>query len=466
MRLIIVLVTICLCMFALPAFGVEPAPVVSNAIEHIEHIEHGVQAVQHEAEHAEPHGVQGLGGSSAFTLVLMTLGAIAMPSLAKRIAIPVAVAEILYGFVIGDSGFGFINDPNDQFIRFLSDLGFAFFLFLAGLEIDFREIENRLKELILPFIVSTLAFVCSMSISHALGWGTWMGLAIGATSVPLLLAVVREMQLGDTALGKNMIAFAAMGELVTIFLLSGIEIRTVADGDLGDTILGFVLLLSLVVVATAGASLLRTLQWWRPGLFRQMIAHDDPSEFGIRVGFAMMFFFIGLSILAHVEPFLGAFVAGAILSFVIRDKGALEHKLSSMAYGFFVPIFFIHVGMRLDISLGMLTANIGDILLLIIIMFVVKLIPSLLMMLKGLSLKEVLATCSLLAAPLTLVIAIMELGLHNPEKTGITPEVSAKMIAAGIFASLLYPSLARRLLKGDDPSEAEALESDVDTAHA
>ena len=77
----------------------------------------------------------------------------------------------------------------------------------------------------------------------------------------------------------------------------------------------------------------------------------------------------------------------------------------------------------------------------------------------------ILATCSLLAAPLTLVIAIMELGLHNPEKTGITPEVSAKMIAAGIFASLLYPSLARRLLKGEDSSETRVLEPDVDTAH-
>ena len=441
-----------LALFSLPAFGVDPTPIDEVVTDQLIH------GSEHASTHSKEHGVQGLGGSSAFTLVLMTLGAIAMPSLAKRIAIPVAVAEILYGFIIGDSGFELVSDPNDQFIRFLSDLGFAFFLFLAGLEIDFREIENRLKELILPFIVSVLAFVCSMSISHALGWGTWMGLALGATSVPLLLAVVREMQLGDSELGKTMIAFAAMGELVTIFLLSGIEIRTVADGDLQDTILGFVLLLSLVLVATTGASLLRTLQWWRPGLFRQMIAHDDPAEFGIRVGFAMMFFFIGLSILAHVEPFLGAFVAGAILSFVIRDKGALEHKLSSMAYGFFVPIFFINVGMRLDISLGMLTRNMSDIILLIIIMFVVKLLPGLLMMLKGIKFKEILATCSLLAAPLTLVIAIMELGLHNPDKTGITPEVSAKMIAAGIFASLLYPSLARRLLKG----ESAGVETNVD----
>ena len=41
----------------------------------------------HADTHSKEHGVQGLGGSSAFTLVLMTLGAIAMPSLAKRIAI-------------------------------------------------------------------------------------------------------------------------------------------------------------------------------------------------------------------------------------------------------------------------------------------------------------------------------------------------------------------------------------------
>ena len=87
------------------------------------------------------------------------------------------------------------------------------------------------------------------------------------------------------------------------------------------------------------------------------------------------------------------------------------------------------------------------------------------MMLKGLKFKELLATCSLLAAPLTLVIAIMELGLHNPDKTGITPEVSAKMIAAGIFASLIYPSLARRLLKGDTTIE-ESCNDRHDAAHA
>ena len=99
----------------------DPAP-VGDAVEHLSH-------AAESPDHGEDHGVQGLAGSAAFTLVLMTLGAIAMPSLAKRIAIPVAVAEILYGFIIGDSGFGFINNPNDQFIRFcqILDLHFSYF---------------------------------------------------------------------------------------------------------------------------------------------------------------------------------------------------------------------------------------------------------------------------------------------------------------------------------------------------
>ena len=406
-----------------------------------------------ETAHHAHQATKGLSGANALTLVFMTVGAIAMPNLAKRIAIPVAVAEILYGFIIGDSGLHLVGDPNDPFIQFLSDLGFAFFLFLAGLEIDFTDIENRLHELFMPFIVSSLAFALSMSATHFLGLGIWVGLATGATAVPLLLSVVREMRLGGTYLGTTMIAFAAMGELITIFLLSAVEIHAVSNGNLSEMAFGFLLLAGLTVIAVLGASILRTLNWWSPSLFRKMTAHDDPSEFGIRVGFAMMFLFIGLSIIAHVEPFLGAFVAGAILSFVIRDKGALEHKISSMAYGFFVPIFFIHVGMRLNITIGLLLDNLTTILMIIGIMFSVKFLPSLLLLLRGLSFPQLIATCSLLAAPLTLVIAIMELGVHNG---AVQPETSAIVITAGILASLLYPSFARRLLKASIPDNAEA----------
>ena len=75
-----------------------------------------------------------------------------------------------------------------------------------------------------------------------------------------------------------------------------------------------------------------------------------------------------------------------------------------MAYGFFVPVFFIHVGMRLDISLTMLVHKAQNILIILLIMFGAKLIPGLLMFRRGLSWNDILSTCLLLSAPLTLVI--------------------------------------------------------------
>ena len=339
----------------------------------------------------------GLTPTAATTLILMTFGFVTMPSLAKRIAIPVAISEIAYGFIIGTSGMNLAENNEEPYLKFLSQLGFAFFLFLAGLEIDFTGIEKRLRELILPFVISSMAFIIALLIGDQFEWNVWIVLAIGATSVPLLLAVV-GLRLDTSPLGQIMISVAAMGELVTIFALSGVDIYEKSNGELSEMINGFGLLIGLVIIAVVGASLLRMWQWWQPKLFRQMIAHDDPSEIGIRVGFAMMFAFIGLSFKAHVEPFLGAFIAGAILSFVIRDKGALEHKLSSMAYGFFVPIFFIDVGMNLKITPQLLFNNYQTILTIIVVMGIVKFVPAVLLMLRGLKFQVLTTTC-LLAAP-------------------------------------------------------------------
>ena len=75
MRFILCTVLMVLTLFSLPAFGVDPAPIGDAVTDQLAH------TADHADTHSKEHGVQGLGGSSAFTLVLMTLGAIAMPSL-------------------------------------------------------------------------------------------------------------------------------------------------------------------------------------------------------------------------------------------------------------------------------------------------------------------------------------------------------------------------------------------------
>ena len=128
----------------------------------------------------------------------------------------------------------------------------------------------------------------------------------------------------------------------------------------------------------------------------------------------------------------------------------------------FRTVFFIHVGMRLDISLTMLVQEAMNIAIILLIMFGAKVIPGLLMFQRGLVWKDILSTCLLLSAPLTLVIAIMELGVHN---NVVSLADSSVVIAAGIIGSLIYPSIARKLLKPNTSLKEEHHSSQVQVTH-
>lgn len=379
---------------------------------------------------------------AALLLVLVTLGAVAMPSLARFVGIPLAVAEIGFGVIIGRTGFAF-GDPGNPFLGFLADVGFALFLFLAGLEVDFRELERGgRKAVLVPFVMSLASFAGSFAIASWLGWGPWVALAVGATSVPLLLSVVREVGLAGTPLGARMITGAAVGEIVTVALLAVAELWSHA-ADAAGAIAGGLRLGLLVAAVFTGAAVLRAVLWWYPKPFVRMVARDDPSEIGVRFGFGLMFAMVGLARLAGIEPVLGAFLAGLMLGYTVRRKGELEHKLASMAYGFFVPVFFIHVGMRLHVEAETLRTHGGFVLQVVLAMFVVKAVPQLTRLLGGRRLNEMFGYAFLLASPLTLVIAVVDLG---GRVGAVDAATEAAVVSAGILASLLYPSLARRVL--------------------
>ena len=78
--------------------------------------------------------------AEGIALIVVTAGAVAMPASARRLGIPVAVAEILFGLAIGRSGLGLEGAGESGIVRLLGDLGFALFLFVAGMEIQVRSL--------------------------------------------------------------------------------------------------------------------------------------------------------------------------------------------------------------------------------------------------------------------------------------------------------------------------------------
>lgn len=376
----------------------------------------------------------------ATLLLVVAAGALAAPAFARWSGIPGAVVEIVFGIAVAQLGLaGAVTQP---FMRFLADLGFALFLFLAGMEVDAEALRRAgARGLVGPLLIAVGAMLLALGAVRAMGQSAWVGLALGATSVPLLLSVVREAGMSRAPAGREMLLLAAVGEVVTVMFVAFAEVLHAAEGWLQGA-LGLARLFGMLALVVLGTRVLAVLRWWYPERAQVLMA-GDPSESGVRAGFGIAFAMVAVASLAGVEPLLGAFVGGLMVTFAVDEKREIEGKLGAMAYGFFVPVFFVDVGMRLDLGLAEVLANGPRILTFVGLLLLVKLLPVLPLALFGRPLRRTAATALLLAAPLTLVIAIADLA---GRLGAIDEATSASLVAAAMAASLVYPSIARRLL--------------------
>lgn len=341
------------------------------------------------------------------TLFVLLLLSVLAPALAVRARLPAAVLLILAGIACGPAGLGSIHDTPT--VSLLAELGFLVLMFVAGMEIDFESLRSAgPKQLALPGL-------CVMGfVGVAAVFGIWRNLSvlelviISASSVGMPLAVLQESGRLQSPLGRHVMLTASLGEFVSILAITGYELfaEEATPAHRAFNILK-------VVVLFAGSALLirwaRAAVWWRPESFRHLTKHHDVAELGLRTGLLVMFGFVVVAATLGVEAILGAFIAGALVAFVLREKHALEAKIAALGHGLFIPIFFIVVGVRFDPRLLTLPA-LRDALVFVLIVATVKLVPTMIFSPRELGLRERFAAGSLLSAPLTLVVAIAAIG--------------------------------------------------------
>ncbi len=378
----------------------------------------------------------------AISLLVLALGAFTIPLFMGRIGIPAAVGEILFGVLIGPHVLG-INQK-DEFTTFLAEFGFAVLMFLVGLELDFSRIERGgLKGIALAAGVAGLIFAISAGITLWLGLPIYMLLAFGAVSVGILLVTLSDMRMTKTPAGQTMIFVGSLGEFLTIILLTGFGLYY--EHGLGfDLIVEMAKLATIFIAAYAVLVILRTLIWWHPDRFARLVAARDPSEVGVRAGMAMMLVFVALASFMGIEAILGAFVAGALFSFVFREKGILETKLSSIGFGFFIPIFFIWVGTEFNLPAVMRLEILPLLGLFMLVSLATKVAASLPLMLGGLSLAEAVGAGVILSAPLTLLVVIARIGL---EVKVIDETTSGAIVLMAIVTAVIVPVLFRLVVR-------------------
>lgn len=274
-----------------------------------------------------------------FALILFII--LAMPIVMKKIRVPGIVGLIIAGFIIGPKGVGLVELET---IRLFSTVGLLYIMFLAGLEIDFRDFQrSRNKSIVFGSLVFIIPFILGTITSLYVLQFSWLSALLMASmyTTHTLISYPIVSRLGLT---KNEAVTVTVGGTIvtdTAALLFLSFITSVAKGEDITSILlkmavAFAVFLFLVMVVFAALS-----RW-----FFKNVESEGISQFV----FSLFIVFISAvtAELAGIEAVIGSFLAGLTLNRLIPHSSVLMNRINFTGNALFIPIFLISVGMRID----------------------------------------------------------------------------------------------------------------------
>jgi len=344
-------------------------------------------------------------GSDSITAILaVSLVLVLSPHFSRLFKLPTAPIEIILGSTLG---FFHIINIKDANFSLLSDVGFLYLMFLAGLEVNLKSIFKMPK----IYIRQAFYFLTIM-------WGLALILGLTFKLAPFLILILPLISIGILATlskeyGKESrwikIAFlvGTLGEVLSIVALTVFEAYSTVNTaqELLSKIGLLLLFLSAILILYL---LFKRLFWWYPE-FKTILMPSNKTIDGryqdLRLAIGIFFIMIAIMMKLHLEVAFGAFIAGVFISTFFYHKKELEEKMSSFGFGFLVPIFFIYVGASFDLSNILLPEILIKTFVLLVLMFGIRLIAAFTLSFIAEKRQAVLIAFAL-SMPLTLMIAI------------------------------------------------------------
>ena len=396
---------------------------------------------------------------SAAGFGLIGVGAFALPLIARRFGLPAVVLEILFGLVLGPEVLNIIqaSSADNEFIVLLAELGLFLLMFLAGFEVDFERLERQgsgpiIRGLLVYGVIVVAAWFGYGFLADSTEQRVFLTLLTSAASLGIIIPALRHTRRTGTTLGQLTIVTGVLAEFISTaaIVIFGVWVTQ----GMGFELLSVPALFAIFAVILL---VIRRAAWWYPEKFERLFAKHDSDEMGIRASLALLFVFIGLSRAFNIEPILGAFLAGAMFAFVFRNTGELEARLGGFAYGFFIPIFFINVGLQFPLGALADPEVLRMAIALIVIAILIKLGPAMLFVFRGLSPRQSLASGVLLAGQLSVIIALAEFGVQiGVIDEGLEAGAILLVGVTAVFSPIVFRMLAPPLAPADSSLIEEA----------
>jgi Kef-type K+ transport system membrane component KefB len=293
------------------------------------------------------------------SLIIIITGAKAGAWLANRLGQPAVLGELLVGVLLGPSVLDMLHwsalansaEPHllAETVEQLAELGVVCLMFLAGLEIDLREMRRSGR-------VATLSGVSGVVVPLALGLlvampfgyqgntAIFIGLTLTATSVSISAQTLLELGKLRTREGLALLGAAVIDDVLVILLLSAFTAMAGGQASAGDIltiVLKMVAYLSITVLI--GLFVLPRLAEW---VDRQPISEGLAAL----VLVVALLFAWSAEVVGGLAAITGAFIAGAGFGRShLRDE--IQRHMHTLTYAFLVPVFFVSIGLKTNARL-------------------------------------------------------------------------------------------------------------------
>jgi Kef-type K+ transport system membrane component KefB len=284
----------------------------------------------------------------------------------KKIGQPAVIGEITAGILLGPSFLGYYFPEFSHFLfpvaslsnlKFLSQIGLILFMFVVGMELDFKVLRTKAHEalvishasIIIPFTlgVGFAYFIYSKFAPtgiNFLSFSLFIGIAMSITAFPVLARIIQERGISKTKLGTIVITCAAIDDITAWCILAAV-IAIVKAGSFVS---------SLYTIALAIVYIIFMLRIVQP--FLKQLGDKYSSKEGLTKPIVAIFFLTllisgFLSEIIGIHALFGAFLAGVVMPTNVTFRNIFIEKIEDVSSVLLLPLFFVFTGLRTQIGL-------------------------------------------------------------------------------------------------------------------
>jgi Kef-type K+ transport system membrane component KefB len=272
-------------------------------------------------------------------LAAILVGAKIAAQLSYKLGLPAVFGELLLGLIIGPSVLGWVT-PTET-LHLLADIGVIVLMFMAGLETDVVAMRQVGKASLLTAIGGVVlplggGFVLGRAFGLEWHHALFLGAVLTATSVSISAQTLRELGRLRSREGSTILGAAVIDDVLGVFVFA-LVLSLSGEGNVLLTLSKMILFFP--VAWFVGDRIVPILVRWERHL------HHREASLALLLGL-MLIYAWSAEYLGSVAAITGAYLLGVVVA-RHADAGHIVHEgTASVGYAFFIPIFFINIGLQ------------------------------------------------------------------------------------------------------------------------